>query len=103
MSQQAFEGVKVADFSWIGVGCITSRYLANHGATVVHVEAHNRPDLLRLSHPTKDGVGGIDLGWWMDDYNTGKLGMSVDLTTPKGQQIARKLISWADVVTEAFA
>lgn len=103
MTARALEGVKVADFSWIGVGCITSKYLANHGATVVHVEAHNRPDLLRLSHPTKDGVGGIDLGWWMDDYNTGKLGMSVDLGTPKGQEVARRLISWADVVTEAFA
>ncbi len=59
MSTKALTGIKVADFSWIGVGCITSKYLANHGATVVHVEAHNRPDLLRLSHPTKDGVGEV--------------------------------------------
>ena len=32
------EGVKVADFSWIGVGPITAKSLADHGATVVHVE-----------------------------------------------------------------
>src|SRR5439155_2294221 len=30
------EGVKVADFSWIGVGPITAKALADHGATVVH-------------------------------------------------------------------
>src|SRR5262249_19414113 len=35
------EGVKVADFSWIGVGPITAKALADHGATVVHVETDN--------------------------------------------------------------
>ena len=33
------EGVKVADFSWIGVGPITAKALADHGATVVHIES----------------------------------------------------------------
>jgi benzylsuccinate CoA-transferase BbsF subunit len=34
-SKRVFEGVKVADFAWIGVGPITVKYLADHGATVV--------------------------------------------------------------------
>src|SRR6185295_11984746 len=38
------EGVKVADFSWIGVGPITAKALADHGATVVHVETDNPAD-----------------------------------------------------------
>lgn len=103
MAKNVFEGVKILDFAWIGVGCIASRYLAVHGATVVHVESHARPDLLRIQHPSKDGGIGINLGWWMDDYNTSKLGISLDLSKPKGQEIARKLVSWADVVTESFA
>ena len=29
--------LKVLDFSWVGVGPITTKYLADHGATVVRV------------------------------------------------------------------
>jgi crotonobetainyl-CoA:carnitine CoA-transferase CaiB-like acyl-CoA transferase len=32
-----FEGLKVADFSWVGAGPLVSKDLANLGATVVHV------------------------------------------------------------------
>ena len=40
MKSQALEGVKVADFSWAGVGPMTGRELAEHGATVVRIESH---------------------------------------------------------------
>ena len=47
----AFEGIKVADFAWVGVGPITSKYLADHGAAVIRIESHTRPDVLRLAPP----------------------------------------------------
>src|SRR5437016_13124960 len=40
--------LKVLDFSWAGVGPITVKYLADHGATVVRVESHARYDVVRL-------------------------------------------------------
>ena len=33
-----FEGVKVVDFAWVVVGPMSSRYLADYGATAAHVE-----------------------------------------------------------------
>ena len=54
------EGVKVADFSWIGVGPITAKALADHGATVVHVESDAPADRLRLVGPFKDDIAGIN-------------------------------------------
>ncbi|MCP5025614.1 MAG: hypothetical protein GY929_04940, partial [Actinomycetia bacterium] len=51
-------GLKVADFSWIGVGPITAKCLADHGATVVRVESENRIDGLRNQPPFKDGEDG---------------------------------------------
>ena len=39
---RSFEGLKVADFAWVGVGPIISKGLADHGATVVHVESANQ-------------------------------------------------------------
>ncbi len=47
--QLPFEGLKVADFSWVGVGPITAKYLADHGATVVRLETEGRPDILRTA------------------------------------------------------
>ena len=37
MNAEVFKGIKVAEFSWVVVGPSTSRYLAEHGATVVRI------------------------------------------------------------------
>ena len=102
MAKQVFEGVKVADFAWVGVGVQPSRELAEHGATVVRVESHKVPDSLRTFPPHKDWIPGIDRSAFGMAYNTNKYSISLDLTNPKGQEIARKLVAWADIVTEAF-
>jgi benzylsuccinate CoA-transferase BbsF subunit len=99
---EAFHGLKVADFSWIGVGPITARALADHGATVVHVESATRPDILRLAPPAKDGEAGIDRSQFFADYNSSKLGLALNLATPEGHDLALRLIDWADVVVESF-
>jgi crotonobetainyl-CoA:carnitine CoA-transferase CaiB-like acyl-CoA transferase len=46
-----FEGLKVADFSWIAAGPIISKDLANLGATVLRVETEKRLDTLRFLPP----------------------------------------------------
>ena len=103
MPEQIFEGIKVADFTWVGVGPITIKNLADHGATVVHIESHTHLDTLRMTPPFKDGIAGVDRSAFMTDYNTSKYGISLDINTPKGVEIARQLILWADVVAESFS
>jgi benzylsuccinate CoA-transferase BbsF subunit len=92
----------VADFAWVGVGPITSKALADHGATVVHIESSTRPDTLRTVPPYKDGIPGLDRAQFMANFNSSKLGLACDLKTPEGQEIAWRLIDWADVVVESF-
>ena len=60
VEKQALEGIKVVDFGWVVTVPHTARYLADHGATVIRVESHKRPDILRLSSPFKDNIVGID-------------------------------------------
>ena len=104
MTQRSvLEGIKVADFSWVGVGPAVARELAEHGATVVRIESHKRPDFIRVSNPYKDGIPGIDRSGYWAAYNTNKYGMSVDLATPKGREVGRKLLAWADVVADGMA
>jgi benzylsuccinate CoA-transferase BbsF subunit len=82
---------------------IAARRLADHGATVVHVESERRPDALRGGGPFKDGVKGWNRPQFFGDFNTSKLGLTLGLKNPHAKRVARKLIAWADVFIESFA
>jgi crotonobetainyl-CoA:carnitine CoA-transferase CaiB-like acyl-CoA transferase len=96
------EGLTVADFSWVGVGPITARCLADHGATVVRVESELRPDVLRGGVPFKDAEPGWNRSQFFGDFNTSKLGLALNLKSPEALAIAKRLIAWADVYIESF-
>ena len=98
----AFEGIKVLDFAWVGVGPITGKYLADHGATVIRIESRTRPDILRQAPPWTDGEPGLDRSQFFASFNTSKYGITLDLSQPKAQELAKKLIAWADVAIESF-
>jgi len=94
--------LKVLDFSWAGVGPITVKYLADHGATVVRVESRARYDVVRLGPPWHEGKPGIERSQFYASYNTSKLGIALDLSTPAARDIARRLAVWADVLVESY-
>ncbi|MFN8618868.1 MAG: CoA transferase [Dehalococcoidia bacterium] len=45
--KKPFEGLRVADFAWVGVGPLVSKYLADHGAEVIRIESNTYPEALR--------------------------------------------------------
>ncbi|MDO8490991.1 MAG: CoA transferase [Dehalococcoidia bacterium] len=96
------EGIKVANFSWTGVGPMCIRYLAHWGATVVRVENHTRLDMPRVFLPFKDGIPGINRSAMFANVNTSVLGVTINLNKQAGLDIAWKLIKWADVMAESF-
>ena len=91
-----FDGVKIADFSWVWVGPTSTKYLADHGATVVRVESLSRPDILHSLGPHKNREAAPTRTHAFSDFNTSKLGLSLNLKTPEATEIAKRLISWAD-------
>jgi crotonobetainyl-CoA:carnitine CoA-transferase CaiB-like acyl-CoA transferase len=99
---EAFAGLKVADFSWVAVGPITAKALADHGATVVRIESSTRVDFVRTLTPFKDNVPGINRSHFMNNLNTSKLGVAINLATAEGRELARQITEWADVVVENF-
>lgn len=98
-----FAGLKVVDFAWVGVGPISTKFLADHGATVVRVESESRPDVLRGSVPAKDGELGLNRSQFFGDFNTSKLSITLDMKRGEARDIARRLVAWADVFVESFA
>ena len=98
-----FDGLKVADFSWVGVRPMIAKALADHGAKVVRIEPPERLDILRTMAPFKDGVAGHNRSQFYANFNTSKLGMTLDLKTPEGRALGRRMADWADVVVESYS
>jgi len=96
------EGVKVADFSWIGVGPITAKALADNGATVVRIENESPIDRLRVVGPFKDGEFGLNRCQFFGSFNTSKLSLRLDLKHSTGADVARRLLAWCDVALDSF-
>ena len=100
-----FEGIRILDFTWVGVGPITIKHLADFGADVIRVEAASRPDVLRAAPPFKDGQpGGLNRSQFSANYNSSKRGLGLNLALPEGRDLARRIISeWKpDVIAESF-
>jgi benzylsuccinate CoA-transferase BbsF subunit len=103
LNANIFNGVKVAEFAWVVVGPSTSRYLAEHGATVVKIESHKRLDTNRVNSPFVNNEPSPDNSMFYGRHNPNKYSVSINMNMPTGKDLAWKLIKWADVVTETFA
>ena len=91
------------DFTAWWAGPIASHSLALLGADVVKVESIQRPDGMRFASARPPSVD----QWWdwgmvFHGANTNKRGITLDLRSPEGVEIAERLIADADVVIENF-
>ncbi|MFH1088111.1 MAG: CoA transferase, partial [Chloroflexota bacterium] len=99
---KALAGLKVVDFGWNITAPLVARCLADFGATVVKVESAKRPDSLRSIMPYSKGVPGVERGLLYLSYSCGKYGMGLDLSQPRGIEVATRLVAWADILVENF-
>ncbi|MEX1104412.1 MAG: CoA transferase, partial [Dehalococcoidia bacterium] len=100
--KKPFAGLRVADFAWVGVGPLTSKYLADHGAEVIRIESSTYPEALRRVGPFVDDQPGLDRSGYYANFNSSKQGISVNLKHPRGPELMRRLVATCDVVTESF-
>jgi benzylsuccinate CoA-transferase BbsF subunit len=96
-----FSGLLVLDFCTTVTGPGAAMSLANYGATVIKVESQAHVETLRISAPFAGGKVGINRSGYFAEYNAGKLGLALNMTTPKGVEIAKRLVAHADVVMES--
>ncbi len=99
----ALDGLKIADFSWVGAGPRSTKDLADNGALVIKIESRKRLDLGRMSPPfAKGDRKNPDASAFFAQTNTSKKSVTINLADPQGVEIAKKLVAWADVVVENF-
>ena len=82
---RALEHLKVLDLTWVVAGPLTTRLLADHGATVVRIESEKRLDAVRGGGPFLAGKTGVNdsAGW--HNYGAGKRSLQLDIAHPDGQ------------------
>lgn len=86
-------GLRVLDFGQGGVGVQCGRLFADHGADVIKIESARYPDFMRLMGPNLTSPSFVS-------SNRSKRSFGVDLKTPDGVALVRRLVAGADVVIE---
>jgi len=96
------QGITLVDFSMGWAGPLASRLMADLGAEVLKIEAARYPDWWRGMNWTPEFIEGrqYELATIFCGLNRGKQGVSLDLTTPAGRQLALRLVAGADAVVE---
>jgi crotonobetainyl-CoA:carnitine CoA-transferase CaiB-like acyl-CoA transferase len=101
---RAWEGLKILELGSGAAGPIAARYFADHGATVVRIESHTKPDFLRVYSSKQFRQHGLEGSEFFCGLNGGKLDISLNMRQPEAVDLARRLCTeWADAVLENFA
>jgi crotonobetainyl-CoA:carnitine CoA-transferase CaiB-like acyl-CoA transferase len=95
--QGALTGVKVLDLSNFLAGPMSTMFLADFGAEVLKVEKPGKGDEIRYWGENKDGVG-----LYYKVINRGKKCITLDLRTPMGVDVVKRLVADVDVVVENY-
>jgi formyl-CoA transferase len=93
----ALDGLKVVEMGQLIAGPFAGKTLGEFGADVIKIEAPGSGDPLRNWRLIQDGTS----VWWQVQSRN-KRSIALDLRSPEGQDIARKLIAQADVLIENF-
>jgi crotonobetainyl-CoA:carnitine CoA-transferase CaiB-like acyl-CoA transferase len=91
-----FAGLRVLDFSTTIAGPHCARMLADMGAEVIKVETADG-ETMRTRPPVRNGCSTA-----FGQLNVGKKSLVLDLKSPDGAEVIRKLVANADILLENF-
>lgn len=90
----ALDGIRVLDVTHVMAGPFCAMLMCDMGADVIKVEAPSGDSARHVA----GRVGSDSFGF--NSVNRGKRGIVVDLKTPEGQQVIRRLAETSDVLIE---
>jgi crotonobetainyl-CoA:carnitine CoA-transferase CaiB-like acyl-CoA transferase len=96
-SSAPLDGLTVLDFSHALAGPYCTMLMAAYGAKVIKVEGPEG-DIGRTWGPPFNGT---DASYFVG-LNSGKQSLAIDLKTPEGLEVCRKLAAQADILVENF-
>lgn len=97
MSAKPLQGVKIVELSTVVTAALAATILSEQGASTVKVEPLGMGDTLRHLGFVREGIGAI-----FASCNRGKRSIALNLKTPEGLEIVRKLVMEADVLISNY-
>lgn len=94
-------GVTVLDITRVVAGPFCSMLLADLGATVIKVEHPDEPDYARTFPPFVNSDEAQSSAFFTQ-FNRNKLGITLNLKSPEGKDLLRKLVGRVDILVENF-
>jgi crotonobetainyl-CoA:carnitine CoA-transferase CaiB-like acyl-CoA transferase len=105
--RRPLEGVRVIDLTKIVAGPNATRMLATMGAEVIRVEWHDQRalDMLRGVRPVAPGGDpeSLNRSGLFNNINTGKRGITLNMSLPQGRELFKRLIAKAQVLCENYS
>jgi len=101
---KALEHLRVLDMSRVLAGPFLAQSLADFGADVIKVERPHHGDESRTFPPyLKDSSGAeTDDSAYFMSINRGKRSVTIDISTPRGQELVKALAALSDVLIENY-
>jgi CoA:oxalate CoA-transferase len=96
---KALEGVRVLDFTQYLSGPHCTAVLSELGAEIIKIEMPGKGEPERVAMPMTPKRE----SYQFLSYNRGKKGITLNLKSPKGVEIAKKLAAKVDILVENFA
>ncbi len=103
MERLPLQDMTILDLTWVIAGPMATRLFSDLGAKVIKVESRKSFDVLRSGcqrkgnkDPRKEG------GWAYNDFNHGKLDISLNLKSEKGREVFEELVRISDIVVSNF-
>lgn len=106
-NQRALSGIRVLDLTWVRAGPWGTRLLGALGAEVIKVEwpapgSVHYTDRVNAMALTGGGVQGLNNNLWFSEKNVNKLSVTLNMRTPRGLDLAKRLLAISDIVAENF-
>ena len=93
MGKKPLEGIRTVEVTVYVTGPVTTQLMADCGAEAIQIETGSR----------RTGAAGFRRAEGQRRASTGKLSVSLNFQTPKGLDLARRIISTADIFVENLA
>ena len=103
MADLPLSGVRIIEFTWIGVGPYCALLCALMGAECIRIETTTRPIYYRA--PAAPWPGCPSLARRMNtlnELNVNRRSVCIDLKHKEGVELVKKLVAVSDVVAENF-
>ena len=104
MSDGPLSGVRIIEFTWIGVGPYCTFLCSLMGAECIRIETTTRPIHYRgaANIVDRDPRTGRPMTTPLDQLNVNKLSATINLKHKEGIELVKRLVAVSDVVAENF-